>query len=57
MPWVHKSRAQVAVVTKFCMMAPNIDGSSVWILLHAIPLGLRILRQLLYFFKMCTPLP
>ena len=28
----------------FCMMAPNIYGSSVWLLLHITPMGRRILR-------------
>jgi hypothetical protein len=45
------SRLQVALPTKFCKVAPNICGSSVWNLLHVMLLALKILRQLLGFFE------
>ena len=37
-------------------MAPKICGSSVWNLLLVTLLALRILRWLLEFWKICTPL-
>jgi hypothetical protein len=42
----------VIVVTKFCMRAPNICGSSVWNLLH-VNLVSRILRLPLDLWKIC----
>jgi hypothetical protein len=43
-------------VTKFCMMAPNICGCSVWNLLHVTPVVPRILRQVPDFWKnLLTP--
>ena len=47
---------QVAVATKFCAVAPNICGSSVWNLLLVISMVHRILRLLLDFWKVCAPL-
>jgi hypothetical protein len=35
---------QLAQATKFCTMAPNICGSSIWNLLHVTLLASRILR-------------
>lgn len=46
---------QVAKATKFCMVAPNTCGSSVWNLLHVTQLASRILRWLLEFWKFCAP--
>ena len=42
---------QVTRTTKFCAVAPNIFGSSVWNLLHVTILAPRILRWLLNFKK------
>jgi hypothetical protein len=50
---LHKS--QVTMVTKFCVVAHNICGSSVWNLLHVILLAPRILRRLLDFWKIVHP--
>jgi len=47
---------QVAWVTKFCTVARNIFGSSLWWLLHVTLLVPRILRWCLYFWKECAPL-
>jgi hypothetical protein len=47
---------QVAVVTKFCTVTPNICRFLVWGLLHVTLLEPRILRWLLYFWKICAPL-
>ena len=46
---------QVAQVTKFWMVMPNICGSSVWNLLHMTHLAPRILKWLLEFWS-CAPL-
>lgn len=43
-------------MAKFCIIAPNIWGSSVQNLRHVTVLVPRILRQLLYSCKMCEPL-
>jgi hypothetical protein len=45
----------VTWMTTFCMVAPNIFGSSVWNLLHDLLLATRILRWLLDFSKICVP--
>ena len=42
---------QVTVVTKFCMVVPDVCGSSVWNLLHVILLAPGNLRWLLDFWK------
>jgi hypothetical protein len=42
---------QVAVAAKIGAVTPDICGSLVWILLHVTLLGLRILRWLLYIWK------
>ena len=47
---------QVSWVTKFCMVAPYICGSSVWNLLYVTLLMRRILRWLLFFRKICINL-
>jgi hypothetical protein len=48
--------SQVARTTKFCTVAPNICGSSVWNFLHVTILVPRILRWLLNFFgNLCSP--
>jgi len=47
---------QVAVATKFCVVASNICGFSVWTLLHVTVLAPRILRWLLDFCKCCAAL-
>ena len=47
---------QVMVVTKFCTVASNVCGRSVWYLLHVTLLALRILRWLLDFWRICAPL-
>jgi hypothetical protein len=44
---------QVARVTKFYTVAPNICGSSVWNLLLVTRLVPRILRRLLDFWTVC----
>jgi hypothetical protein len=44
-----------AVASKFCMVVPNICGSSVRNLLQVILLPPRILRWLLDFWKFCAP--
>jgi len=49
-------RVRVAVVTKFLILAPNACASSVWTLLHVTVLASVILKRLLDFLKMCTPL-
>jgi hypothetical protein len=48
---------QVPMSTKFCVVVPNICGSSVWKLLRVTLLAPRILRRLLDFWKICEPLP
>lgn len=45
---------QITQVTKFCMLAPNICGSSGWNLLHVTLLLPRSLRLLLEFGKICA---
>lgn len=45
---------QVAAATKFCTVATNIYGSSVWNLLHVDLLASRILKNLLHFLKICA---
>jgi hypothetical protein len=47
---------QVAMVTKFCTVVPNICGSSVWDLLHATLLVPRILRWLIDCWRICAPI-
>jgi hypothetical protein len=54
--WGHRLREPGHPDTKFCMMVPNICGSSVLNLCHTIFLGPRILRWLLDFLKTCAPL-
>jgi hypothetical protein len=44
-------------VTKFSTVAPNTCGSSVWNLHHVTLLTHRILKWLLYFWKICALLP
>jgi hypothetical protein len=58
-PVVLKSRAHVAVTTKFCTLAHNISGSSVGNLLritHITLLAPRILTWLMDFRKSCATL-
>ena len=45
---------QVAIATKFCMVAPNIWGSLVWNLLHVTILARRISRRLLHIWEICA---
>lgn len=47
---------QVAMATKFCTVAPNIFGSSVWHFLRVVLIASRILRNLLDFWNICAPL-
>jgi len=47
---------QVTVVTKFCTVASNICGPSVWYLLHVTLLAPTILRWLLDFWRICATL-
>jgi hypothetical protein len=47
---------QIAVAPKFCAVAPNICGSSVWNLLLVTLLASRNLRRLLDFWKIRAPL-
>jgi hypothetical protein len=54
--WVHYCGYQVAQVTKFCIVVPNICGSSRRNLLHVTILVRRILRQQLDFWKIGGPL-
>jgi hypothetical protein len=59
--YVLKSRVQIfrapgAMTTKFCMVAPNVNGSSVWNLLYVTLLASRIFRWPLEVSKICTPL-
>ena len=51
------SGRQVRRFSKFCTVAPNMCGSSVWNLLHVSLLTSSILRFLLHFSKLCVPLP
>jgi len=44
------------MVTEFCMLAPNISGSSVWNLLYVALLAPGILRWLLDIWKICATL-
>jgi hypothetical protein len=44
------------MATKFCAVAPNICGSSVWNLLYVTLLSPKILRWLLDFWKIHVPL-
>lgn len=44
----------VARMTKFCVLSPNICGSSAWYLLHLTLLAPRILGCLLYFGEICV---
>ena len=53
--WINPGR-QLASATKFCMVATNICGPSVWNLLLVTLLAPRILRRLLDFWNICTPL-
>jgi hypothetical protein len=46
---------QVFVATKFCTVAPNVCGSSVWNFLHVTLLAFRILTLLLDFGKFVHP--
>jgi hypothetical protein len=48
-------RHQVTWVTKFCTVAPDIFGFSVWNLLHVTLLITVIVRWLLYFWAVCAP--
>jgi len=48
--------SQIAQVTKFCMVAHNICGTSVWNLFHVTLLAPRILKWILNFWKICGPL-
>ena len=47
---------QIARVTRFCSVAPNICGLSAWNLLHFTLLAPRIFGWLLEFRKICVPL-
>jgi hypothetical protein len=47
---------QPVLGTKFCTVAPNIGGSSVWNLLYVTLLAPRILRWLPGFLDICSPL-
>jgi hypothetical protein len=49
------SRRQVAMAIKFCAVAPNICGASLWKLLHVTFLMLRFLRWLVDFGKLLYP--
>jgi hypothetical protein len=51
---VHNPRRQVAVATKFCMVAPNICRPLAWNLVHANLLASRIWRWLLPFWHICA---
>ena len=54
------SRRLVAVATKFCTLAPNIYGSSIWNHLHVTILVSRIFMCFRFFFKLlhhCTERP
>ena len=53
---VHKFRAPSRPVTKFCMVASNIRGSSVPKLLHIIPSAPKILKWLQYLWQIYVPL-
>ena len=46
---------QVAVVAEFCAMTPNVCELSVWNLVYAFLLALRILRWLVGFVKFVYP--
>jgi hypothetical protein len=54
--WCTNSGRQVAVANKFCMVAPNICGSSGWNLLHVTQVASKILRWLVGFWRICAPL-
>jgi len=43
------------MATKFFTVAPNICGTSVWDFIHVTFIGLRILRRLIDFCKICAP--
>ena len=47
---------QVNMVTKFCMIMPEVYGSSIWNLLHGTLLAPTILRWFLDVLKICAPL-
>ena len=47
-------RLQVVLASKFCTVAPNICGTSVWNLLHVTFLAPRILRWLPDLWKVCA---
>jgi hypothetical protein len=49
-------RHQDAKATKFCIVMPNIRGSSVWTLLYVTLPAPRILRCLADIWKICVPL-
>ena len=49
--------ARVVLTTKFCPVASNICGSSLWNLLHVTPLTPRNFKGVIRFFwKICEPL-
>jgi len=50
---VQNPGCQVAWAATFCVVAPNISGSSVWNWLHIVLLAARISRLPLYFSKIC----
>lgn len=47
---------QVTMATRFCMVVPDICGSSAWNMLHITLLAPRILGWLLEIGKICGPL-
>ena len=54
-PEVHKSQAPGRHGVRFCTVAPNIGGSSVWHLLYVILLAPRGPTWLLDFCQICEP--
>ena len=61
---VHKFRAQIVRATEFCVVAPNVCvcvcvcvcvfGLSVWNLLRATFLAIRVLRHLVNVWEICA---
>jgi hypothetical protein len=47
---------QDVMASEFCTVVPNICGPSVWNLLDVTLLAARILKWLLGFWKVCSPL-
>ena len=53
--WWTNPGCKVTKVTKFCIMARNIHGSSIWNLLCVTLLAPTILQWFLDFWKICAP--